>query len=309
MKKYNHTLHYLLVGFVILIVGFVTWSDLQIVFKKAISDLNNKDKNVGLVDVSENKIKSLDSSSEITPGPLIKENDDLKDHKLTDNFNVLYSSLVIKLTNEERNNNGGIKPLKENKILNQSAETKMRDMFDKKYFEHISPSGVGVSDLATANNYSFMLIGENLAMGNFKSSEELVKAWMNSEGHRENILNKNYTEIGVAVGLGNFNGRDVWMAVQHFGTPRSVCPTVDNVLHGKIEINRNRLDEMIKDLKDRNEKIENGGLYEGMTLYEQINEYNSLVNEYNDLIIDTKNKIENYNNQIQSFNSCISIYK
>jgi uncharacterized protein YkwD len=92
-------------------------------------------------------------------------------------------------------------------------------MFENQYFAHESPTGEKVSDLAKKFGYDFLLIGENLAMGNFSSDEDLVLAWMESPGHRENILNEKYQEIGVAVKKGIFEGKEVWIAVQHFGLP------------------------------------------------------------------------------------------
>jgi len=57
------------------------------------------------------------------------------------------------------------------------------------YFAYNSPSGVGVDDLAGNFGYKFIAIGENLALGNFENDEVLLQGWMNSPGHRENILN------------------------------------------------------------------------------------------------------------------------
>jgi hypothetical protein len=128
---------------------------------------------------------------------------------------------------------------------------------------------------------------------------------MASEGHRANILNKNYTEIGVAVGQGNFEGKSIWMSVQHFGTPRNICPSVDKILYGVIDINQKKIKEMEVELIIRKEYIDKGILYEGSTYSEQVEYYNNLVNEYNNLIIDTKQKIDNYNNQIKTLNFCL----
>src|SRR6185369_15716694 len=118
----------------------------------------------------------------------------------------------------------GLPALKENALLDKAAKKKLDDMFAQQYFEHINPQGKGPSDLAKSVGYDYIAIGENLALGNFKNDAELVQAWMDSPGHRANILNKQYTEIGVAVGQGTYEGKKTWLAVQEFGRPTSSCP-------------------------------------------------------------------------------------
>jgi len=213
---------------------------------------------------------------------------------------------VILLTNKYRKENNNLPALAENQKLNLSAEKKLQDMFTDQYFEHISPQGKGIGDFVDQTGYEYILIGENLAMGDFKDDQSLVDAWMGSVGHRANILNEHYTQIGVAVGKGNFEGRNIWMAVQHFGTPRDICPTIDQVLFGIISLNQNQIKEMEENLVLRLDMIEKKVVYEGDTYYEQVIKYNDLVEIYNNLIKDIKQKIENYNNQIRALNLCIS---
>src|SRR5262249_8345343 len=109
---------------------------------------------------------------------------------------------VIKWTNIQRQENGALPALTVNAKLNESAQLKLKDMFAKQYFEHVSPSGVGPDGLANEVGYAYASIGENLALGNFADDRALVQAWMDSPGHRANILGKSYREIGVAVGKG-----------------------------------------------------------------------------------------------------------
>ncbi len=212
---------------------------------------------------------------------------------------------VISFTNENRLANGNLPPLRENTKLNLSAQKKLDDMFAKQYFEHVSPSGVGVSDLGERVGYSYIIIGENLALGNFKDDKALVDAWMASPGHRANILNKHYTEIGVAVGHGMFEGQDIWLAVQHFGLPRSACPAIDEVLYGQITVEQNMIENLSDELAVRKEKIDSRVVYEGMTTNEQISKYNDLVAIYNQMIINIKEKISKYNLGIRAFNACL----
>lgn len=212
---------------------------------------------------------------------------------------------VIAATNKNRKDVAGLQPLVENSKLDISAQNKLMDMFAKQYFEHTSPSGVSINNLGEQVGYEYILIGENLAMGNFKSDGALLDAWMASPGHRANILNARYTEIGVAVGRGKFEGKDTWMAVQHFGAPRSICPPIDQVLFGVISINQTELDKMGSDLMTRLSTINKNVVSEGSTLHEQIDKYNSLINIYNNLIKNTKEKIAEYNKQISLFNKCV----
>lgn len=222
------------------------------------------------------------------------------------NSTKLSKDKVIEFTNKARQENGNMKALIENQKLDLSAEKKLQDMFAKQYFEHVSPSGVGIADLGIEVGYEYILIGENLALGNFKDDSALVDAWMASPGHRANILNSHYTEIGVAVGKGKFEGQDTWIAVQHFGAPRSLCPSVDKVLSGIINIDKNKIKQLADDIAVRLAMIDKKAIYEGSTYSEQITIYNNLVNTYNNLAKDIKQKINDYNNQINAFNLCIS---
>lgn len=211
---------------------------------------------------------------------------------------------VIKFTNIQRQNYN-LPPLSENSLLNQSAQKKVEDMFNKQYFEHISPDGRDVSDLAEDVGYEFIVIGENLALGNFLNDQVLVQAWMDSEGHRENILNSKYTEIGVAVLKGTYQGKTTWLAVQHFGKPLSDCPKPDQSLEQKLEEDKNRLEEMAKDLEARKQELER--MRRRDPEYNQkVEEYNKLVEEYNSLLSETKGLTEDYNQQVRNFNICAS---
>ena len=157
-----------------------------------------------------------------TPPPLIS--------KLINPGTHLTDAGVIEWTNTNRAQNGQLPALKENTLLDQAAELKLQDMFKQQYFEHVNPQGVGPGDLAKKVGYNFIAEGENLALGNFGNDQSLVTAWMNSPGHRANILNVHYTEIGVAVGQGSYQGQTTWLAVQEFGRPASSCPSVDLAL-------------------------------------------------------------------------------
>jgi uncharacterized protein YkwD len=210
---------------------------------------------------------------------------------------------IIEWTNEERRKRG-ISPLKENELLNQSAQLKLEDMFENQYFAHTSPKGTSLGDLSLKVGYEFIVMGENLAMGNFGSDKELVKAWMESEGHRENILNEKFEEIGVAVKRGIFEGKETWMAVCHFGKPLSACPLPNENLKKEIEENEKKLKEIEKELLSLEKEIER--TKPRWKAKEKIKQYNDLVNQYNSILEKTQNLILEYNNQVQSFNECVA---
>jgi len=210
---------------------------------------------------------------------------------------------VIEFTNIQREKYG-LPPLKENLKLNASAEEKVKDMFENQYFSHFSPSGVGVEDLVKSAGYEFIAIGENLALGNFENDEVLVQGWMDSPGHRENILNDRYQEIGVAVLKGLFEGKSTWLAVQHFGLPLSACPQPNETLKTKITVNQNQIKELEKTLEILRVEIQTMRPKRGSAYIEKIEQYNNLVNQYNALIDETESLINQYNNQIKIFNDC-----
>jgi len=122
---------------------------------------------------------------------------------------------VLELTNQERAKVGA-PPLTLNSILNESAQRKAGDMFAFNYWAHSSPSGRTPWDFFKEAGYRFSLAGENLAR-DFASPEAVVSAWMASPTHKENILNPNFREIGIAVVDGSLAGGETTLVVQHFG--------------------------------------------------------------------------------------------
>ena len=110
---------------------------------------------------------------------------------------------VVRLVNVERAN-AGLPALKSDWELARVAQHKSQDMKDKNYFDHTSPTYGTPFNMMKNYGITYKSAGENIAKGQ-KTAAEVVKAWMNSEGHRANILNKNYTHIGVGyVSNGNY---------------------------------------------------------------------------------------------------------
>lgn len=102
---------------------------------------------------------------------------------------------VVELTNAERVK-AGLQPFKTHTPLMAAAREKSQDMKDKNYFSHTSPTYGSPFDRLKALGISYKAAGENIAKGQ-RTAQEVVTAWMNSEGHRANILNANFTHIGV----------------------------------------------------------------------------------------------------------------
>lgn len=216
---------------------------------------------------------------------------------------VLTQSGAINETNRHRAANG-LPPLQVNAQLASAAEEKITDMFKQQYFAHRSPDGVGPSDLAATVHYDYLIVGENLALGDFTDDVDLLQAWMDSPGHRANILNKKYSQIGVAVRVGNFEGQPVWMAVQEFGLPDSACPAADASLGVLIDSNKERMAELETMIKQKKEQLDR--VSSSDTSYNSLaTVYNRLVKEYNTFVEHTKKLTEDYNAAIERHNDCL----
>ncbi len=124
---------------------------------------------------------------------------------------------IIELTNQKRAEQG-LGPLVINGQLNEAAQRKAGDMFAFNYWSHVSPSGRNPWSFFQEAGYRYLYAGENLAR-DFMDPQSVVDAWMNSSSHKDNLLNKNYQEIGVAVVNGTLNGVETTLVVQLFGTP------------------------------------------------------------------------------------------
>lgn len=124
---------------------------------------------------------------------------------------------VISATNSQRQKLG-LAPLKYNATLSQSATAKAQDMFVNNYWAHNSPQGKTPWDFFKSAGYQYSVAGENLAK-DFYDTDGLIKAWMNSPTHRDNIVNPKYQEIGIGVVNGILNGVKTTLVVQHFALP------------------------------------------------------------------------------------------
>lgn len=213
---------------------------------------------------------------------------------------------VLDFTNRARKEEG-LKPLIINQKLSVVAGKRMNDMFARGYFEHVSPIGESASTVADDVSYDYITIGENIAMGNFADDQALVLAWMNSPGHRANIVHIRYTEIGIAVGKALYNGKSTWIAVQIFARPLSLCISIPVNMKSEIDLRTKEIDLLqqrvaLKDDELRRLKAE--GKFDEYN--REVKTYNALAKDVNEKISSLKSLIETYNSKVREFNSCIA---
>jgi hypothetical protein len=135
------------------------------------------------------------------------------------NLSAVLPGALSALTNDARAMNHA-PALSENRLLDQAAELKARDMAEKGYFAHTSPEGKTPWYWFNLVGYQYSYAGENLAV-NFSDSADVTEAWMNSPLHRANIVSRNYKEIGTGIATGTYKGTEAVFVAQLFGTPRS----------------------------------------------------------------------------------------
>ena len=207
---------------------------------------------------------------------------------------------IISLANEARKEKN-ISPIVRNEKLMTSALIKAQDMKDNEYFEHVSPSGLDMSYFVGEAGYGYSTVGENLAEGYF-SAQDVHIAWMNSEGHRENILSPDFEEIGVAVLEINKDGYTSFLSVQHFGAEFTsekqealttiVCKKKDKKRCEDAEEQRDDIKDVIKE----QEKIIDQAKDEGYSDKDLHDLYDNL--EY---LEDAKDELKDYLRECEEF--------
>lgn len=137
---------------------------------------------------------------------------------------AVVSGDIIALTNEERITER-VGTLTENAKLTAAAQAKADDMAAKGYFSHVGPDGKEPWTWISEAQYDYKYAGENLAV-RFVDSSDVVKAWIASPSHRANLVKGVYTDIGIGVANGTYQGQPAIFVVQYFGKPVSVAATV-----------------------------------------------------------------------------------
>lgn len=128
-------------------------------------------------------------------------------------------SALLELTNDQRDETGATE-LTMNERLASAAQKKAEDMVTRNYWSHKTPEGTDPWNFIIKEDYSYKKAGENLAYG-FDSSDTVVAGWMNSKSHRENLLDKDFSEVGFGIAnANNFNGSGAsTVVVAMYGQP------------------------------------------------------------------------------------------
>lgn len=124
---------------------------------------------------------------------------------------------IVALTNDSRED-GALRNLSRNPVLDEAARRKAEHMASEGYFAHESPDGITPWHWFREAGYSYSYAGENLAVL-FSDSSDVVDAWMDSPGHRANIMSERYTDIGIGLAEGTYKGKNTVFVVQLFGAP------------------------------------------------------------------------------------------
>lgn len=165
-----------------------------------IPDEDVPEQNVPGEDVPDSDTPDYDQSGGNTSRP------EIPDDNLSDNEQLSYAEQVVKLVNEERAK-AGLHALQIDTEVAVAATVRAKEI--QTSFSHTRPDGRKFSSVLTDANIRFTGAGENIAWGQ-TSPEKVMEAWMNSEGHRANILNAKFTKIGVGH-LQNASGTNYWV--------------------------------------------------------------------------------------------------
>lgn len=165
---------------------------------------------------------------------------------------VLYQQArkIIQLTNNIRQELG-IAPVTENQVLNQAALNKAQDMLIDQYFAHVSPDNKALRHFLYDLNYNFKVAGENLAIG-FSEADSIMAAWKKSPTHYSNLIDPDFTEIGVGVVSGDYNAYETTLTAQYFGNPYVKVEPIPE----PIEIVTPEIKEIKEKIQDYNHKVE-----------------------------------------------------
>ena len=228
---------------------------------------------------------------------------------------------VVRHTNAYRSAHG-LPPLTINPALNAAAQARAVDMKVYRYFAHQNPdTGDGPAEAIEAVGYVAKVSAENIALGSWRSDRALVQGWIDSPGHRANILNPEVREIGVALVRdgGITAGRPVarLYAVQLFGRPLSDCGELPSdrdraaieAVDGRLELLNARLRDRRRELDDLQARIDRAGSQTERNRWiqernQRVGEFNQLVAEANGVQDSLAVMIETLNAKVSDFNAC-----
>lgn len=173
--------------------------------QKEIADYNNDGK-IDVQDVTKAQIIISEVTVPVKPNPTPDpdpepdpEPEPEPEPEPTTSYNREFADRVIELVNIERAKEG-LKPLKKDDTLNGLSDIRAKETVT--LFDHKRPNGTKWSTILKENNVSYTNAAENIASG-YSTPEDVVNAWMNSEGHRASIMSKTYEKIGVSCYIDN----------------------------------------------------------------------------------------------------------
>ncbi len=204
-------------------------------------------------------------------------------------------------------------------------------MLEKQYFAHVSPTGEQAYDIAQKVGYGYRIIAENIAAGLFYTNRKVVDGWMQSPGHRKNILSAQVREMGASVIKGRMNGDDTWVSVQIFGlqslpVPEKSCTPPSRELLREIEAKRaelgslgERLTALRQELDAERDSIEqerktaHGDPGRNDDLTAKIRAYNEKTGLYNQSLAEIKARgpvldsmADEYNRAARTYRDCMA---
>lgn len=161
------------------------------------NDQTNENNNLNTDNNNQNNSQENNTEDDNLPNNGENQNDDNNSNDTINSDFTKEQLEVLEIVNKERKANG-LKPLTLNKELSNVATVKSQDMINKGYFDHTSPTYGSPFDMMKSFGISYKAAGENIAKDQ-KTPSEVMNSWMNSPGHRANILSPNFTELGVGV--------------------------------------------------------------------------------------------------------------
>ncbi len=148
-------------------------------------------------------------------------------------YALLTPDAIIELTNSERRE-AELSFYRENQMLAAAAEAKAKDMATRSYFAHATPEGEKTWNLVREKGYQFSRVGENLAV-KFSDPARVVSSWLASPGHRANLLNEKFVDIGVGVAEGRYQGATTTFVVALIAAPLSSASETAGEVKGEQE--------------------------------------------------------------------------
>ncbi len=144
---------------------------------------------------------------------------------------------IITLTNDLRKSLS-LGALTENTKLDIAADKKVQDMFINQYFAHVSPKNLDLDYFLQFASYkNYLTVGENLAMG-YDNAADVMAAWEKSPTHYSNLVDPNFTQIGVSLAAGTYKDQDTVLAAQYFGLPQTVSQIAEPTVKVKKSIEK-----------------------------------------------------------------------